>query len=45
MSDIKHWIEDNLRYSRGLICKKCNYKWFVKRQNTHDPKGSVLVRP
>ena len=30
MNDINQWIKDNLQYSRGLICKKCNQKWFEK---------------
>lgn len=30
MNDIKTWIKENLQYSRGLICKKCNRNWFEK---------------
>ena len=28
--NIKEWIQNNLLYSRGLICKKCKLEWFTK---------------
>ena len=27
---MKEWINDNLIYSRGIICKKCKFEWFEK---------------
>lgn len=29
-NDIIEWINNNLIYSRGLICKKCKKEWFEK---------------
>jgi hypothetical protein len=28
--ELKQWLINNLRYSRGLICKKCKGEWFIK---------------
>lgn len=28
--ELKKWINNNLCYSRGLVCKKCNKNWFRK---------------
>ena len=33
--ELKKWLTDNLVYSRGLICKKCNENWFVKYNYKH----------
>lgn len=33
--ELKKWLTDNLVYSRGLICKKCNQNWFVKYNYKH----------
>jgi hypothetical protein len=30
INDLKEWINNNLIYSRGLICKKCKEEWFAK---------------
>jgi len=30
MDNIIKWINDNLIYSRGLVCKKCKKDWFEK---------------
>lgn len=40
---IKKWINDNLVYSRGLVCKKCKKEWFDKYNFTNQYQEILAI--